>query len=238
MFARLEDVGRMVRLDPSVPASMYRGAMLSRYEVDRLRQVTGVVRMGRVRRIERDRTVLDRGEIATEAGVLHVDCTARGLRDAPPVPVFGPGRVVLQQVRHNSACFNAALIGFVEARRTEDEERNRLCPSNPYAAGTGDYPGMVARSWRTEGRWLRDPEVAAWVAGSRLNLLGAFPRHADEPRARTALERYLTHAGEAVHRLQEMAIDQPPVASDTLTRSGAPPRTGTRTGPGHRARPG
>ena len=48
--------------------------------------------------------------------LLHVDCTAFGLSDAPATPVFQPGRIVLQQVRHLSPCFNAALIGFVEAQ--------------------------------------------------------------------------------------------------------------------------
>ncbi|HYG92293.1 MAG TPA: NAD(P)-binding protein [Nocardioides sp.] len=204
-FERLEEGGQMVRLDRGTLTTMYRGGMLSELEATRLREVDDVVRLGRVRRIERDRTVLDRGEIPTGPGVLHVDCTARGLRDAPQVPVFGPGRIVLQQVRHNSPSFNAALIGFVEAHRDDDEQKNRLCPPNPYAASAAQYPAVLARTWRTEGRWLREPDVAAWVGASRLNLLQALPAHQHEPAAQAAVTRYLTHVGDAIDRLPELA---------------------------------
>ena len=59
-----------------------------------------------------------------ELRLLHVDCTALGLRDVPAVPIFQPGRIVLQQVRHLSPSFNAALLGFVEAHREEDADKN------------------------------------------------------------------------------------------------------------------
>jgi hypothetical protein len=204
-MARLEARGRMFRLDPGLLPTMYRGGMLSSYEAGLLRQVTDVVRLGHVRRIERTRTVLDHGEIATGPSVVHVDCTARGLRDAPPVPVFAPGRIVLQQVRHNSPPFNAALTAFVEAHRDDDEARNRLCPPNPFASTAAGYPGMLARTWRTEGRWLREPDLAAWVGGTRLNLLKALADRPDDPQARQAVGRYLTHVGEATQRLAAMS---------------------------------
>jgi hypothetical protein len=65
---------------------------------------------------------------------------------------------------------------------------------------------MVSRTWRTERRWLREPDVAAWVAASRLNLLRALPDHVGEPEVLAALERYLTHAGPAIERLQELGL--------------------------------
>ena len=201
LLARLEHAGRLTRLDPSVPATLYRGAMLSAREVGALRQVKDVVRLGRVRRIDADRIVLERGEVATGPQVVHVDCTARGLRVAPAVPVFAPRRIVLQQVRHNSPTFNAALIGFVEARGDDDAGKNRLCPPNPYPSSIGDWPGMTSRTWEAERRWSAEPEVASWVARSRLNLLGGLAAHAAEPLVRDAVRRYVTHVGEAVRRL-------------------------------------
>ena len=68
---------------PRGRATMYRGTMLSRRELDALRQITDVVRLGRVRRIEADRIVLEHGEIETATDVLHIDCTALGLNNAP-----------------------------------------------------------------------------------------------------------------------------------------------------------
>jgi hypothetical protein len=205
LFERLEASGRLVRVDPSSPATMFRGTMLSARELQALRQIEEVVRLGRVRRIEADRIVLERGEIGTGSDVLHVDCTALGLNNASATPIFHPDRIVLQQVRHQSPSFNAALIGFVEAHRADDGDKNRLCPPNPHASSSEDWPRMMSRTWRTEARWLREPDVSAWVADSRLNLLRALRDHAAEPFVQVAVKRYLANVGPAVERLNELA---------------------------------
>jgi NAD(P)-binding Rossmann-like domain len=204
LFERLEASGRLVRIDPSQPATMYRGTMLSRRELDAVRQIEDVVRLGHVRRIERDRIVLEQGEARTGPEVLHVDCTALGLRNAPATPIFQPGRIVLQQVRHNTPPFNAALLGFVEAHRDDDAEKNKLCPPNPYASSIDDWPRMMSRTWRTERRWLNEPDVAAWLAESRLNLLRALPDHLAELPVQVAVQRFLTHVGAAIERLDQI----------------------------------
>jgi hypothetical protein len=183
---------------------MYRGTMLSSHELRRVRQIENVVRLGRVRRIEPDRIVLASGEVETTADVLHVDCTALGLRAAPPTPIFQQGRIVLQQIRQLSPSFNAALVGFVEAHREDEADKNRLCPPNPYPSSIDDWPRMVSHTWRTERRWASEPDVSRWVADSRLNLLRALPDHVAEPSVQTALERYLTNVEAAIDRLQHL----------------------------------
>jgi hypothetical protein len=157
-----------------------------------------------VRRIEPDRIVLERGEIQSGAEVLHVDCTALGLNNAPATAIFEPGRIVLQQVRYNSPCFNAALVAFIEAHRDSDEDSNRLCPPNPYPSSIVDWPRVMSRTWRTEQRWMSEPDLAAWVARSRLNLLGALPDHAAEPSVQQAVTGFVTHVGEAIERLRQL----------------------------------
>jgi len=201
VFERLEASGRMLRIDPSRPATMYRGTMLSPRERASLRQIQDVVRLGHVRRIEPDRIVLELGETTTSTDVLHVDCTALGLNNAPPTPIFQPGRIVLQQVRHLSPCFNAALIGFVEAHRDEDADKNRLCPPNPYASSPEDWPRMMSQTWISAQRWFSESDLSAWTAASRLNLLAALPDHAGDPSVQTAVTRYLTHLPTAIDRL-------------------------------------
>jgi len=203
LFERLEAAGRLVRIDPSRPATMYRGTMLSARELEAVRQIEDVVRLGRVRRIEAGRIVLERGETETGPDVLHVDCTALGLNNAPATAIFQPGRIVLQQVRFLSPAFNAALVGFVEANRDDDADKNRLCPPNPYPSTIQDWPRIMSRTWRTEGRWLSEPDVSAWVAASRLNLLQALPDHAAEPSVQSAVKRFLTHVNAAIERLKQ-----------------------------------
>jgi hypothetical protein len=200
VFDRLEASGRLARIDPSSPARMYRGTMLSAGELGALRKIEDVVRLGRVRRIESDRIVLERGEVPTGSDVLHVDCTALGLNNAPATPVFEPGRIVLQQVRYLSPCFNAALIGFVEAHRDDDAEKNRLCPSTPYPTRIEDWPRLMCTTWKIETQWLSEPDLAGWMAASRLNLMRALPEHWTEPAVQAAVTRYLTHIGPAIER--------------------------------------
>ena len=142
LFDRLESSGRLFRIDPSRPAKMYRGTMLSTHELNLLRQIGDVVRLGAATRVTESRIHLQDGEVAASRGDLHVDCTARGLGDAPDVPIFGQQIVLQPGVRRNSPTFNAAMIGFaVEGlRRDSDTEKNRLCPPNRYASsvrGTG-----------------------------------------------------------------------------------------------------
>lgn len=203
LFARLETSGRLFRIDPTWPATMYRGTMLSGGELDALRQIEDVVRLGRVRRIEADRIVLEQGDVETGPEVVHVDCTALGLRNAPATPIFQPDRIVLQQVRQLSPSFNAALIGFVEAHREDDAEKNRLCPPNPYPSSIEDWPHMIGCTFNVERLWLSEPDISSWIAESRLNLLSALPEHASEPAVQEAVHRYRTHAPTAVERLSQ-----------------------------------
>jgi hypothetical protein len=205
LFERLEASGRLVRIDESCPATMYRGTMLSPRELEALRQIEGVVRLGRVRRLEADRIVLEEGEVRTGRDVVHVDCTALGLNNAPATPIFEPGRIVLQQVRYFSPSFNAALVGFVEAHWDDEADKNRLCPPNPYASSVEDWPRMMSVTWRTEYRWLSEAALAGWVAGTRLNLLGALPHHLSEPPVQTAVQRYLANVGPAIERLDQIS---------------------------------
>ena len=148
--------------------------------------------------------MLEHGETKTGPDVLHVDCTALGLNNAPATPIFQPGRIVLQQVRLLSPCFNAALIGFVEAHRDDDAEKNRLCPPNPYPSSVEDWPRQMSCTWTATERWLGEPDLSEWVARSRLNLLQALPDHAAEPSVQTSVARYLSHLTAATERVGEL----------------------------------
>jgi NAD(P)-binding Rossmann-like domain len=206
---RLEGSGRLVRIDRGRPATMYRGTMLSARELEALRQIEDVVGLGRVVRIEADRIVLEHGQAETGPNVLHVDCTALGISNAPAIPIFQPDRIVLQQVRHLSPCFNAAVIGFVEAHRDDDTDKNRLCAPHPYPSSIEDWPRMMRSTWATAERWASEPDLSAWMADSRLNLLRALPAHAAEPSVRAAVKRYAAHLGTAVERLEQLDGTEP-----------------------------
>ena len=166
-----------------------------------MRQIDDVVRLGRVQRIEADRIVLERGETRTGPDVLHVDCTALGLNNAPATPIFQPGRIVLQQVRHLSPCFNAALIGFIEAHRDDDADKNRLCPPNPYASSIEDWPRMISRTWRTEGAVAERARPLGVGGQEPAQPAGRASRPCGRAIMQAAVKRYVTHVGTAIERM-------------------------------------
>ena len=93
------------------------------------------MRLGHVRRIERDAIVLDEGTVPTSPDMLHVHCAARGLNPAPAVPIFAADRITLQPIRPGLIPFNAALVGFVEATRDDDPRAEEPpLPAEPASA--------------------------------------------------------------------------------------------------------
>lgn len=68
---------------------------------------------------------------------------------------------------------------------------------------------MIRCTWITAGRWLSEPDLSAWVAESRLNLLRALPGHAAEPSVQKAVKRYLTHLSAAIERLKQLDGSSP-----------------------------
>jgi NAD(P)-binding Rossmann-like domain len=201
LFRRLEACGQLIRIDPDVEPAMYRCATVSEAELAQLRSIENVVRLGRVRHIGPDRIDLTDGSIPTDAGQLHVDCSAAGLRTMPGRPVFADGQVTLQQIRSCQPVFAAALTGYVEAARDDDAERNRLCPANPYPEAATDWIPVTCTAQRAEIAWSADPDVSSWLQRSRLNATCGIRDHLDDPQMKAALDRLFTNIEPAIARL-------------------------------------
>jgi hypothetical protein len=63
---------------------------------------------------------------------------------------------------------------------------------------------MLSRTRQTEASWRREPDIAEWVADSRLNLLKGVRDRLANPQVRDAAERIGTHVDEAVKRLPHL----------------------------------
>lgn len=204
LFRRLEASGQLVRLDETVEPTMIHTPSLSQAELADLRSITNVVREGRVGHVRSREIVLDHGSIPTDAGQVHVDCTAAGLRLVPSRPIFEAGRITMQQVRQNQPAINAALIGHLEATRDDDAEKNRLCEPNPYIDRPADWVRWTLKGLRSEDRWREDQDLNTWVEASRLNIARGITEHAHEPLMRSALTRLFEHAEPAVANLERL----------------------------------
>ena len=133
LFFLLEDTGVMLRIDRSVTPTMAKVPTLAQWELDWLRRIDRVVRLGHLVRVEPGQLVLTSGDVAIVGDAVVVHCAASGLRYRPLVPIWGGQAITLQPIRIGFACFGAALAGYVEATLEDDVEKNRLCPPAPFS---------------------------------------------------------------------------------------------------------
>ena len=151
--------------------SPFRCATVSQAELADLRRIRNVVRLGRVRRLEPTRMLLDQGEVACGADTLFVNCTADGLERRPTKPIFGDGRITLQTTRPCQQLFAAAMIGHVECAYSDEARKNALCVPVPHPDATDDYIRMMRDIMGAQVAWAADPELFRWLVGSRLDAL-------------------------------------------------------------------
>jgi hypothetical protein len=205
LFHRLEADGVMIRIDPNVEPRVFRGATLSLLELDALRRIENVVRLGRVRRIGTKHLVFDDASLSTDAHQVYVDCTAEGLRPASPRPVFETDRITPQYVTIGVAPWSAATIAAVEVLGQGETRKNELCPP---VAFTGDassllpislagIAGLVARS--------AEPELAVWTERCRLNPARGAVEHLDDPKVQEAFTVLAANVGPAIQNLEALS---------------------------------
>ena len=142
LFLRLEDAGIMLRVDRSVTPTMAKAPTLGTWELELLRTIEHVVRLGHIESVRRGRIDLRNGSVAVADDAVVVDCAADGLKRPPRVPIWGPEVITLQPIRAGFPCFGAALAAYVEATRDDDDEKNRLCPPSSFGNTLADWAAM------------------------------------------------------------------------------------------------
>ena len=192
------------RVDKNLPATMYKSATVADWELELLRGITNVVRLGHVTRIERNRIVLERGEVPTKPTHLHVHCAADGLRRPPAVPIFANDRITLQPVRAGLPTFNGALVGFVEAHRDDTIEKNRLCPPNPLFHSALDWARSTLIQARADRAMSKEADIQAWLERARLNPFRGIRARAGDPAVQAASQRFKENVGAGLARLGEL----------------------------------
>lgn len=210
LFLRLEAAGVMLRVDTDVVPTMAKTPTLATWELDLLRTVDNVVRLGHIRHVNGREIVLEAGVVPLAPGSLVVHCAASGLQYPPLVPVWGPDKIRIQTIRAGFPCFGAALVGYVEATRDDDRERNRLCPPNTLPDNPANWARMQVRGTIASRRYGAEPDIAAWANGCALNPARIEPSRRDDPAVRAAAARVAEHAEAGLARLSELAHEPLP----------------------------
>lgn len=122
--------------------------------------------------------------------------------------------------------FNAALVGFVEATRDDDPEKNRLCPPTPQPSQAVDWVSTVGGSLRALAVHASEPDLMAWIGRCRLSLTRGMAGMLEDPRLQPAAGRWAANAELAVRNAAVLLI-QAASAGDRLTSEAQLQRTET-----------
>lgn len=205
MFLHLEAAGVMLRVDREVVPTMAKTPTLGRWELDLLRTVARVVRLGHVKHVNRREIVLEKGSVPLAQDALVIHCAASGLSYPRLVPIWGPDRIRLQTIRAGFPCFCAALAGYVEATRDDDRERNRICPPNTLPDTPSSWAEMQWRGTLATRAYGAEPDIARWANQCALNPARLDPSRAKEADVTSAAARLAAVSERGLARMAELA---------------------------------
>jgi hypothetical protein len=201
LFLRLEDAGIMLRIDRTVTPTMAKTPTLATWELEALRTLQNVVRRGRIETVDRGRLTFPDGSVAVADDALVVHCAADGLKYPPLVPVWRDDAITLQPIRAGFPCFGAALAGYVEATRDDDDEKNRICPPSPYGNSMAEWARMNVLGARAAMSFSAQPDIKEWSDQVALNPARVPPGHPRSAALEDARERLATHTRPGLARL-------------------------------------
>jgi hypothetical protein len=178
---------------------------LAQWELDRLRTIENVVRLGHIQKAEPNRLVFAEGTVATAKNAVIVHCAASGLRYPPLVPIWGQEAITLQPIRSGFPCFGAALAGYAEATVDDDEEKNRLCPPSPLPNTPTDWARMQVLGNRASMSFASHTGIKAWADSVALNPARIPPELADTAELKAAVGRFRANITAGMARMAELA---------------------------------
>jgi hypothetical protein len=204
LFLRLEEQGIMLRIDRSVMPTMAKTPTLATWELDLLRTVEDVVRRGHVESVSRGKLTLAGGTVGIADDALVVHCAADGLKYPPLVPLWRPQDITLQPIRAGFPCFGAALAGYVEATRADDDEKNRLCPPSNFGDSMAQWAEMNVRGTRATMSFMTEQDIREWSDTVALNPTRVRPDQEPSAALEDARSRLVAHTGPALARLEQL----------------------------------
>ena len=205
LFLRLEAAGVMLRLDTDVAPTMAKTPTLGTWELELLRTVENVVRLGHIKHVASHEIVLDEGTVPLPPGSMIVHCAASGLQYPPLVPIWSTDKIRLQMIRAGFPCFCAALAGYVEATRDDDRERNRLCPPNNLPNTLSDWAGMQVRGTIAARTYGGEPDIATWANACTLNPARIDASQGGDPAVEAAVAGLADATEGGLARMAELA---------------------------------
>ena len=172
LFERLEACEAMLRIYPDHKPTMFHYATMSAGEIEVLRRIKKVIRLGHVQALDATTLTLAQGSVPLPAGTVCIDCTASAVQQRPALPIFQGNKLVLQLVRVPLPTFSAALVAYVEAHYDDEVHKNMLCTPVPFPDRADSYPRSAMASMMNQFHWGQDKALRTWILDSRLDGFG------------------------------------------------------------------
>lgn len=172
MFTRLEACGYVARLDKAVRPEMFHAATISEAELEKLRGLKNIIRMGHVQALEKDRIVLSGGEIETSPDHLHIDCSAgiaRLAKDWVAPKVFEGNVIRPVTIRSYMPVFSGSMIAYLDAHYDDEDEKNRLAQPVQIPNTLEDFVTMTLGAMMNQFNWSQDKTLRSWIRDNRLD---------------------------------------------------------------------
>ncbi|MNE43818.1 hypothetical protein D3C80_1380130 [compost metagenome] len=194
LFLRLENAGELLRIDKTIEPTAFRAATVSQGELHALRGISDVVHLGRVRAIETNGILLEKGSIAGDSDALYIDCSASAIPTIPEgsVKAFDGDRINLVTVSSYQILFSAAVIAYVESHLDDQAQMNALCGVVPVPHSPVDWIKMWVAYLDNQRQWKHHAGLSNWLAQCRLHLLPSVLRSLQEgdPEKLAVLNRF------------------------------------------------
>jgi len=169
LFNKLESANVLIRIDEDIEPKMFRGATISRVELEQLRRIKNVIRKGHVLHIGMEEITFENGTLRTQSGLVYVDCSANALSHGETRPVFSRDTITIQTIRGGQIVFSAAMIAHVESSYSEEQLKNELCKVVELPNHDTDWIKMLLGTTINQYRWRQDAELSKWLYHNRLD---------------------------------------------------------------------
>lgn len=213
LWDKLVDAEYMFRLSDDVRPTLFRCATATRKEIEAVRRIRDVIRLGHVQVVGANGMTLDRGEHTLAGEVLYINATANGLARLPGRPVFEPGRITLQPVVFCQQVYSASFIAHIEARFGDDDiAKNELTNPVSHPELESDFLRCYLDNFRSELLWAANSEIVQWRQDARLSGLTTrvgTPLPPAGPARDAALEQFVGLVTALVGKTEQLLADVP-----------------------------
>lgn len=189
---------------------MFHGATISQIELEQLRRINNIIRLGRVKQITKDKVILDKGEIPIQPNSVFIDCSANALSHAEMKPIFSGNSITIQSVRAAQLVFSAAFIAHVEASFKDDDVlKNDVCLEIPMPDKDTDWIKVYAKSYMNQYKWSKNEELTQWLHNNRLDGFSSLIAQVkpDDTETQMILGRISKAVKPAMEKLQKFASE-------------------------------